>query len=344
MSRSRRGSLIRPARALAVPSLALGILLIVLSVADHVLPARADILGLSRVLAPYLALLFLPIGVLALLLRGLEGRRLGVVATVGITLVLLRFLPAMPDGAVAADPSLPQVRVATWNLYLDAVPAQALVAALADRAPGIIGLQELTPGVAEIIAEDPGLRVRFPYQVLDPADDWTGMGLLSSWSIEGEAETAPMPPLIAATIAPPDRPPLDVIVAHAPPPRVRLGPFGPSYDPSLRDATLRALNERLQLGADLGGRVVLLGDFNVTDREVGYAELAAGLTDSYLVAGTGLGHTWRPPLGDGLPFGMLRIDMVLAGPGATPVASMPDCAPRGSDHCILDVTLAIEPD
>jgi hypothetical protein len=38
---------------------------------------------------------------------------------------------------------------------------------------------------------------------------------------------------------------------------------------------------------------------------------------------------------------MLRIDMVLTGPGATPVASVPDCTPRSSDHCILDVTIAV---
>ena len=37
------------------------------------------------------------------------------------------------------------------------------------------------------------------------------------------------------------------------------------------------------------------------------------------------------------------LDMVLTGPGATPVASLPDCAPRHSDHCILDVAIAIPP-
>jgi len=30
--------------------------------------------------------------------------------------------------------------------------------------------------------------------------------------------------------------------------------------------------------------------------------------------------------------------MVLSGPGLTPVASEPDCTPRRTDHCLLDVT------
>ncbi len=169
------------------------------------------------------------------------------------------------------------------------------------------------------------------------------MGLLSSWPIEGEVETGAEPPLIAATIRPPQGPELDVIVAHAPPPHFGFSPTGPSYDPGHRDASLQALRQRLQASIDADRRVVLLGDFNVTDREIGYTELATGVTDSYHAAGSGLGHTWRPPLGEGLPFGMLRIDMVFSGPGATPVASQPDCTPRSSDHCILDVTFAVEP-
>jgi vancomycin resistance protein VanJ len=247
----------------------------------------------------------------------------------------------MPAGVAAADPSAPRVRVATWNLYLDAVPPPTLIAALVDRAPGIVGIQELTPARAAVIDSDPTLRAAFPYQVLEPADDWTGMGLLSSWPIDGPVETSATPPLIATTIRPPHSPALDILVAHAPPPRFGIGPLGPGYDPSRRDESLVALRERLEAGIEAGGLVVLLGDLNVTDRELAYDDMIAGLIDSYRAAGSGLGHTWRPPVGDGLPFGMLRIDMVLTGPGATPVASMPDCTPRNSDHCILDVTIAV---
>jgi vancomycin resistance protein VanJ len=328
---------------LTFPSLVVGVGLVSLAIADLVLPLRTDLFGLSRVLAPYLALLFLPLVLLALLARGRDRRRLGLVAIVGILLAAMRFVPSMPAGVAAADPSAPRIHVATWNLYLDAVPPGTLLDALVDRAPGIVGIQELTPTRAAVIESDPKLRSAFPYQVLEPADDWSGMGLLSSWPIDGPIETSATPPLIATTIRPPHSSALDVLVAHAPPPRFGIGPLGPGYDPTRRDASLATLRHRLQAGIDDGRRVVLLGDLNVTDRELAYAEVIAGLIDSYRAAGSGLGHTWRPPVGPGLPFGMLRIDMVLTGPGATPVASMPDCTPRSSDHCILDVTIAVDP-
>jgi hypothetical protein len=32
--------------------------------------------------------------------------------------------------------------------------------------------------------------------------------------------------------------------------------------------------------------------------------------------------------------------MAFSGPGLTAVSSEPDCTPRGTDHCLLDVTYA----
>jgi hypothetical protein len=93
---------------------------------------------------------------------------------------------------------------------------------------------------------------------------------------------------------------------------------------------------------DAGSDVVLIGELNVTDRELGYADLAEGLADSYRVAGSGWGHTWRPPSLAGLPLGLLRLDMALSGPGLTAAASEPDCTPWRTDHCFLDVTYVRE--
>jgi vancomycin resistance protein VanJ len=339
-SRSTLGDAVRlmPGR-LADPALVLAIALVVMAFGDLVVPSRTDLFALSRVLAPYLATLFLPLLLVALLLRGRQRQRLLLVVVVGIGLATLRFVPALPTGAVAADPGAPQLRVATWNLYLDHVRADALVDAIAARAPGIIGLQELTPDKAAVIAADPDLRRRFPHQVLHPADDWSGMGLLSSWPIEGTPETSAALPLIAATVRVPEGRPVDVIVVHAPPPKVRMAALAPTYDPSGRDASLETVLARTDASIKAGRPVVLLGDFNLTDRELAYGALTARLTDAYRAAGTGLGHTWRPTVGDGLPFGVLRIDMVLVGPGLAPVSSRSDCSPTGSDHCVVEATL-----
>jgi endonuclease/exonuclease/phosphatase family metal-dependent hydrolase len=139
------------------------------------------------------------------------------------------------------------------------------------------------------------------------------MGLLSSWPIDGEVEASVRPPLIAATVVPPDGETLDVIVAHAPPPTMGILRTGPRFDPTNRDIGLRQLWERVDASIDAGRGVVLIGDLNVTDRELGYTDIAEGLADSYLMAGSGWGHTWRPPRFAALPFGLLRIDMALSG-------------------------------
>jgi len=316
--------------------------MLALALADVLLPLRTDWFGTSRVVAPYLALLFLPILGVGLAVRGRVGRGLCAVALVGLALGAARFLTGLPTGAVAAGPGTTPVHVATWNLYLGAVPPDRLADALVARAPAIIGLEELTPGAAAAIEADPAVVAAYPYRVLHPSDDWSGMGLLSAWPLVGTATTDDLPPLIDATVAVTGaRRPLSVVVAHAPPPIWRPSLFGPAYDPGLRDAALDRLHARAERHAGAGDPVVVLGDLNLTDREPAYDDLARGLTDCYRAAGSGFGTTWRPPVGDGLPFGLLRIDMAFTGPGVSAVRSEPDCTPRRSDHCILDVTLAV---
>ena len=111
-------------------------------------------------------------------------------------------------------------------------------------------------------------------------------------------------------------------------------------DPAFADNTARLANRdalRAALDAPLaaGEPVILLGDFNVTDREPGYRDLTRGLTDAQMAVGMGPGTTWRPSELDWLPFGLLRIDMVLTGGGVRPLRIDADCTPRGSDHCLV---------
>ena len=83
------------------------------------------------------------------------------------------------------------------------------------------------------------------------------------------------------------------------------------------------------------GRPLLLGDFNLTDREPAFADLSAGLWDAHLEVGQGTGSTWRPSRLEFLPLGILRIDHFLGGPRTRPLTVGEDCTPMGSDHCIL---------
>ncbi len=81
--------------------------------------------------------------------------------------------------------------------------------------------------------------------------------------------------------------------------------------------------------------LVLIGDFNVTDREPGYADLTGDLVDAHAAVGLGTGSTWRPATIDFLPFGVLRIDYVFTGNGARPLTIAVDCPANAGDHCIV---------
>jgi vancomycin resistance protein VanJ len=81
--------------------------------------------------------------------------------------------------------------------------------------------------------------------------------------------------------------------------------------------------------------VLMLGDFNVAEREPAYNDLSAGLVDAHRVVGAGTGVTWRPAALMGHDFALLRIDYIFSSPNVTPLSTWVDCTPRGSDHCIV---------
>jgi hypothetical protein len=66
------------------------------------------------------------------------------------------------------------------------------------------------------------------------------------------------------------------------------------------------------------------------------------LWDAHRDVGQGPGSTWRPSRLEFLPFGILRIDHLLGGPRTRPLSVGEDCTPRGSDHCILMGSIAVD--
>ena len=133
---------------------------------------------------------------------------------------------------------------------------------------------------------------------------------------------------------------LTVLVAHPLPP---LADLPLSWDAAPRDAEIAFVRSVVDEQVRLGRRVLLVGDFNVTDREPGGRELTRGLTDAHATAGWGPGESWAPPALRRRGVALVRIDRVLAGPGVTPTAFDTDCTWYGSDHCVLHATVAVDP-
>ena len=337
-------SVVRSVVTLVGAALAFG--LVALSVVHLVAPQRDGLLALSQILAPYLFLLLVPF-LLLVLTPGLAGRLLRYGLLAALAVLLLRFVPAwvpLPGAAPAAAASAQHLDVVTWNLELGQVDDAVVVDTIKAMDADVIGLVELTPRNAAAIAADPELARRFRTMELRPTQGSLGIGLLSTLPPIGEPHKQGDPPILVQQLDTGAGRTLTVIVGHPLPGRIgaAVGETIPvSYDSNSRDRHLAQVRSVVDPILASGEPLLLIGDFNVVDREPGYDDIAAGLIDAHRAVGLGPGHTWRPGRLEWLPFGLLRIDYVFSANGVTPVSISPECTPRGSDHCIVAGVMAL---
>lgn len=179
--------------------------------------------------------------------------------------------PNDPSGTVTA-------RVLSYNVGNGLAPADRLVHYLYYAEADIIGLQELAEDQAEAIERY--LYAAYPYRILHP-DGFAGKGLLSKFPIvtsERHAFARGRPDLSAMVEI--GQRLVRVVVAHPRPPRVSMS--GTSFDP----ITLRQIQEVAKL-ATRGLPSLVLGDFNMTDRQPEHSILtAAGLIDAFNEVGS----------------------------------------------------------
>ena len=116
---------------------------------------------------------------------GHAGRLLRVSLVLSGFVFAVRFTPGWIGLPQSADVGAPTIAVTSWNLKLGEAPPSRILEGLRTAQPGIVALQELTPRHARAIAADPELRERFPYRVLRPRADSSGLGLLSSYPVGG---------------------------------------------------------------------------------------------------------------------------------------------------------------
>jgi endonuclease/exonuclease/phosphatase (EEP) superfamily protein YafD len=245
-------------------------------------------------------------------------------------------LPARPTGTA------PQIAVLSWNTYVDNRQPLSIPTTLRTSPATVVALQELTVAQSDAIRDDVELQRRYPWRMLVPGGA-DGMGLLSSHPIleQGRLNNPTLPdafPALWARLNVGEGRSLLVVNAHPRPGRIGFRsdpPIPTDFDPTTRDAEIRYIHEFVALKLAQGERVLLMGDFNVTDREPAYRELVAGLQDAHAAVGIGPGHTWRHARIMHYGFALLRIDYLLASPDIRPLSATSDCTPRGGDHCIV---------
>lgn len=318
--------------------------LLALTLLHHFFPRRDGVLALTQVFAPHLFLALLALVPLAVL-RGAAPLRLLLV--VCCVVGGARFAPRVtaPTPTVAAD--APRVTVMNWNMFIANGDREAARQFLLSRPAEIVALQEVDEGW---LAGEPALARVYPHRSPPFVGGAREVAVLSTYPIveyhpfevrdAGGSAVAGLWVRLklggGRTLA--------VATAHPAPPATAEPPCRRPlcYAPSLRDAQLRQIRAAVEPLLGRGEPLLLLGDFNVTEREPAYRELTAGLRDAHALVGRGLGLTWRPYALMGREWPVLRIDYLLSGPTVTPLHTAVDCRPRGSDHCAVLGAFAVE--
>jgi endonuclease/exonuclease/phosphatase (EEP) superfamily protein YafD len=298
-------------------------------------------LNLAQIFALYLCA---PVLVLApLAWRAGGARRRGAAAAGLLALVVLFGARLVPP--LATPHSGAALRVATMNLHFAREGEQLAsgLAAIRTQHADVVALQELSLPAAAQIQRD--LAGDYPYQMLAPSETFTGTGLLSRYPLDalpgnGAAGQLAQLRLGGTSVA--------LINVSLPGPEIKRryvpklgwvdGVGG--YHTSKRTRALKAL---LAAVGQQHGPLVVAGDFNLSDREQEYEQLAAMLHDAYREAGWGFGHTFPsrlPPAAGALALPLIRIDYVWSAGGVAPAAADVACG-EWSDHCMLTTELRV---
>lgn len=310
-----------------------------LTVVNVLEPRRTGLLGLSEVFAPYF---FLPLLLLVPLafIRGAHFLRLLLVLCA--VAYGLRYPPSFLAGAPQGTPGALQLSVLHWNT-LAGGSQREILEVLKEKGSGIVGISEAN---WQWLQNDPEIAKLYPYrrgvQVKGPL---TGEALLSIYPIIDQGLVEPSseawdgaPRAVWGRLDVGLGRTVVVVVAHPPPGRTCGRSTFPRncYDTTARDSQIALVSSFVRSYLEAGEHLLLMGDFNVTEREPAYDDLSLGLQDAHRVAGTGIGATWRPLAMSNQPFALLRIDYIFSSPNITPLSLQADCTPSASDHCIVE--------
>jgi endonuclease/exonuclease/phosphatase (EEP) superfamily protein YafD len=255
----------------------------------------------------------------------------GVVVAAQLVFVVPELSAATPVPGWAQH--APVVRV--FDANVDQTPHfyAGYVRAIEQDRPDLVTLEEFTPSAYSAMSAS-GVLKRFPYRCAAPAYGATGFLVASRLRLTGcQVQTVlwngqPTPYMVEATLWSPAGP-IALRLVHT------LAPF-PAYWREW-SAALAAVDRSVRASGD--ARMLMIGDFNATWDNAGFATLMAnGLTDGAAARGKAIDMTW--PNGAIVP-PFVRIDHVLTGTRltVTQIATKPGF---GSDHRYLTATVAIQ--
>ncbi len=298
------------------------------SLVTFILPQRDGPLALFEALAPVVY------GVLASLLPLSALRRSPVLAMATIGALVFAFGVYGAPARATQSGAGPGLTVLTWNLHGGPAGQMGFAAVSGRVDPDVIILEE-----AALRSGDDALMSAWPYRFALPrAGTPPGMLILSKLPFESQgvlsdpaaAWDRPRAPWIRVTVA---GTAITIVGVHL---EFPLASLPCPYCPDARDMQVAGVADFARRVSAAGDQVVVAGDFNLTEREPAYRDLASILED----AGDAAGPTWRPVAATWMP-PVLRLDHVFVSRGLAISRALVSCQGTRSDHCPLIATLRL---
>lgn len=241
----------------------------------------------------------------------------------GLTIEFLVFISLwgglFTPNSFHAETDSPMLSVMTYNILGRHVQHGPLMDVIQSEDPDVVFLQELNPLVAEEFQG--GFQDLYPYQVFDPQEGVTGMGVMSKYPIQDSGRQLPLDWVGVPQVLIMDweGTTISLINFHFYPSGLGT-PEGVNFVYRAREAQAQALAAAAGAAAATGP-VLVAGDANVTDLSEAYAIMTADLKDAWREMGFGFGHTFpgssipgsaRPRVaGYPVPKWLARIDYIL---------------------------------
>lgn len=293
--------------------------------------------------------LFAPLPLLFLLSMLCASRRAGLVLLVPVLLLGLTYGPLFLPRTVPSifRPSSPAsgatLRVMTANLLISNDDLSAVAGLLLAERPDVVALQELSPAMAAHLGRE--LRAQYPHQLLEPSESPAGLGILSRYPIRPEpmSEGVPRECFCQRVAVDVGGRATTLVNVHPWPPKIgyrRIGrlPVPTSFEP---EQTKRGLEAALTGLEGRAGSLIVLGDFNLSDRQPLYRQLRRTLLDAHAEVGWGLGYSFPALAFEGLPnVSFVRIDYILHDRSLSARSARTGRTP-GSDHRHVVADLAL---
>ncbi len=296
---------------------------------------RFTIIGLLNFVAIFL---FVPLALVLIVAITCKSRWLGIGFVAGAAVLIWLwgdlFIPRFDQNA-SDEPTL---SVMTYNVLAWHSQYEPILETIRAENPDILLLQELNTGLADLLENE--LIDQYPYQVVEPVDNPTGIGAISKFPIKPSEITLPQlwagGPQILELYWNGEQ--ITLVNFHMFP-TTGIWPL----DEVARSIRFREQEARIlaQL-ANQSSSAIMGGDANTTSLSDAYKTLTSSLTDAFRSAGFGLGHTFpgstipesdRPHIGSlYVPAWVTRIDYVFHTKDWTTVSARTARVDGVSDH------------